>query len=266
MTTIRELITDSLRSINAVAANEEPTAGDATVSLRMLLSLVDNLSTDQLNIFTTQPFRYLLTAGKSSYTMGPEFDASGNPLNPDFLQTRPVRIERANILLQPSVGPDGVNIASNTVTYPMRKLDDNDYATIGMRGIGGTFPSVFYDDGNFPLRTIYFWPVPNQSYGVEFWCWEPLTRYTSLNNQLELPPGYELFLRLKLAVALAPEFGKSLQPELLALLQEAEDNVKRLNVQTPIAHLSTAARGASKRSSMYPAADYVGFRGGLWML
>jgi len=164
-----------------------------------------------------------------------------------------------------AVEPYTVSIASGTLSIPVAQVDDDDYSAIGMRGLRSTYPTVWYDDGNFPLRTLYFWPVPAQNWAVELWLWQPLDQDVDLDAELNLPPGYERYLRFKLAVELAAEFGKEVPELVMRNLLEAENNIKRLNQQKPLAHASNHAKSAQAHNGSGGAVDKVAFQGGLWM-
>jgi len=103
MTTTRQLMKGALRLINVIGANEEPTADDADITLDALNGLVDSLGTDLLNIHTFTPYRFPLVPGQQDYTLGPALDKNGTPLNPDWVVTRPNRIEQAKLLLYPLI-------------------------------------------------------------------------------------------------------------------------------------------------------------------
>ena len=166
------------------------------------------------------------------------------------------------------VEPYEISINQQTLSIPLRKVDDDDYSSIGLRGLRSTYPTVWYDNGNFPLRTLYFWPVPAQNWAVELWLWQPLDQQVDLDAELNLPPGYERYLRFKLAMELAAEFGKEVPPLVMQQAQEAEAAVKRLNQQTPLAHPSTLARATQGRRVAQGTGiiDSVAFRSGGWML
>ena len=103
MTTIRELITGSMRLINVVAANETPSEGDMEIAKEAFTGLIDGLQADLLNIYTINPYRFLLVGGQQEYTLGP--GAINNELSgADWVLPRPMRVERA-VLLQ------GANVA-----------------------------------------------------------------------------------------------------------------------------------------------------------
>jgi hypothetical protein len=160
-----------------------------------------------------------------------------------------------------------IGFTPTTLSIPLRKVDDDDYSSIGIRGLTSTYPTVWYDDGDFPLRNIYFWPVPAQAWAVELWLWEPLDQSVDLDAELNLPPGYERYLRYKLAAEIAAEFGKEVPPLVMQNLQEAENNIKRINQQTPLAHPSNHAIGASGRpvGRNVGVIDSVAFRSGGWL-
>ena len=103
MTTIRQLITGAMRLNRIVAANETPTDSDMQVGVDALASMLDSMQTDFLNIYTINPQRFLLEAGKQAYTLGPAIDNAGNLTGADWITERPVRIEKAVILQYPSV-------------------------------------------------------------------------------------------------------------------------------------------------------------------
>ena len=239
MTTMRQILKGSLRLINVVSANEEPSPDDMDISLAAMNGLIDSLGTDILNIFTFTPYRFMLTPGKQQYTLGP---------GGDWNTTRPMRIEQVKLMLYPIVTGTGTNQVittngSNTLFLPINMANDEEFSAITVRGLQNPWPTVMYDNGNYPLRQLSFWPIPTQAQAVELWLWDPLVDYDTLDNQLNLPPGYERYLRMKLAVEVAAEFGKTVQDTVMLALMEAEANIKRLNQQVTRTHAS--ANGAS---------------------
>lgn len=129
-----------------------------------------------------------------------------------------------------------------TVSMPLTLISDERYAEITMRNLASSWPIKAYDNGAYPVRKVRVWPVPQGTYSVELWLWQPLATYETLDDELNLPPGYERYLRYKLAAELAPEFGKELSDTFYKNLTEAEAAVKRLNQQLPIGERSRQAR------------------------
>ena len=108
MTTLREIITGSLRLIRVVGANETPSDEDMQISLESLQGMLDSMQTDLLNIYTINPYRFLFTAGAEKYTLGPAVDSEGNATGANWIIERPMRVEKA-VLLQ-----------NATITYPVQ--------------------------------------------------------------------------------------------------------------------------------------------------
>lgn len=131
---------------------------------------------------------------------------------------------------------------SSTMFLPLMLANYSQYSDLTVRAIQSTWPTQVYDNGAYPVRELSFWPVPQNAYAVELWLWKPLATYDSLDDELNLPPGYERYLVLKLAMEMAPEFGKTVTETLKATLQEAENAVKTLNQQVTKTSLSGAAR------------------------
>jgi hypothetical protein len=116
---MRQLLTGSLRLINAVGANETPSSGDMDISLQAMNGLIDSMSNDLLNVYTFSPYRFPLVAGQKEYTLGPAFDADGNATNVDWVIPRPMRIEQAKTLLYAAVTQstgDNAGVAVNNAT------------------------------------------------------------------------------------------------------------------------------------------------------
>ena len=143
--------------------------------------------------------------------------------------------------------PPIIGTTSGTLFYPLKLLNYRDYADLTIRTIQSTWPTEVYDDGAYPLRHLSFWPVPQNAYAVELWMWAPLADYASLDDELNLPPGYERYLILKLAMEVAPEFGKQVTETLKATLAEAESAIKTLNQQSAVMKPSVGMYGLTGR-------------------
>lgn len=231
MATIRELITGSLRLINVIQANEVATADDMDISLRALDAMVDSWSNDKLSIYLLKQWYFPLTANVKTYTLG-----TGGTWNIE----RPMNVERivvsynGSLTFDPITGLYSLVQNQNTIDIPMESLTDAQYAAIPVKDQPATYPLKFYDNGNFPLRTISVWPVPTTSQPVTVWLWQPLSTYQNLDVQLNLPRGYERALRFNLAVELSAEFGKVPQDDVLRIAVDSYASLKRINSRNQI--------------------------------
>lgn len=260
MATIRTIITDSLNRLNANAQNAVATAEDIAVCQAALNPVIDSLSNSILNIHTITPQRFPLTSNKQSYTLGPEFDVNGNATGADWITVRPMRIETAVLLAfatydTPESGDIGFN--NGTLSPSLQIINYAQFSGLTVRKLTSTWPTCVYVDGGFPLRTLSFWPVPQTTLAVELWMWEPLSVYSDIDEDLNLPPGYERYFVLKLAVEVASTFGKKVSDTLKATLTEAESNVKTLNQVPAYSRPSQAGNALGHRTPNYVSGDNV---------
>jgi hypothetical protein len=116
----------------------------------------------------------------------------------------------------------------------MESLTDAQYAAIPVKDQPATYPVKFYDNGNYPLRTISVWPVPTTAQPVTVWTWQPLSTFDTLDDELSFPRGYARAIRFNLAVELAAEFGKTIQEEVAKLALESYAQIKRLNSRNQV--------------------------------
>lgn len=204
MTTIREIVTGSLRLLEVIGAGEAPTAEDAADALSSLSSMMDSWSIDGNKVFTESVETFNLVAGTDTYTIG-----SGGTFN----ATRPVKIRAATI-----------NAADST-TSVLKIMSAEEYASQPDKFISGLPYGVYYDSG-YPLSTFRFTYIPNQAYVLKLYSEKPLTIYSSLNDTLVAPQGFERALRFNLAVEIAPEYGKEPSPLILSTATESRRTVE----------------------------------------
>jgi len=122
-----------------------------------------------------------------------------------------------------------VVVLPNYVELPVQKLTADQYGAIGTKNITAAFPYKFYENGNYPLRTVTVWPIPNRCHLVKLWLWQPLINAVDLDTDMQFPQGYERALRFALAVELAAEFGKEVPANVRSIAKMAKATVKRLN-------------------------------------
>ena len=121
-----------------------------------------------------------------------------------------------------------------TLDIPLEKLTSMQYSAVALKNMQSTYPTKFYDNGAYPLRTVSVWPVPMNTNPVTVWSWEPLTDPENLDTPLNFPKGYERALRFSLAVELAPEFGKSVASEVTSIADASKATMRRLNSKSSI--------------------------------
>lgn len=213
ITNANDLIRSSLRLIGAIAPGEQPAPDEAGDGLIVFNEMVDSWNADRLAIFTTRIDDFPLIAGKQSYTLG-----TGG----DFDMTRPPQIDSMSVIL--------LNNPNNPVEIPLAMYTVDDWQNdIPVKNVDSTFPLGCYDDGGFPLRTLNFWPIPQQVNNARIYSWQPLQLATSLQAQVMLPPGYAEAFRYNLAIRLAPEYAVAVPASVATIAVESLARVKTMN-------------------------------------
>lgn len=206
-------------------------------------SLKKTFSTYQANI------QVPLVANQASYTIGP---STVSPI-PDVQVPRPLEIMS---------GYSRQNGSDSDVYVTHRQ---EDYDRISNKGnLGAGYTSGVYYQATYPAGTIYVYPVPADSSTVLFLTvLSTLSKYSSLEEEIVLPPGYQRWFKYELAKVIAPTAGLTLSPESREVLAEAKEALQTNNIKampamsTGIGNLGTAAgcsgydvRNDSYRGSM----------------
>lgn len=186
--TAQTMITRSMRLIQVLGTDANPTAQEAADGLYALNSMLDAWSVERLMVYQVQQNSYSWASGASSKTIG-----SGG----DFDTSRPIRIEKEGNFFRTSRGLD----------YPVTVYSREEYDGIGSKTAGGAIPEYLFHDGGFPLMTLYAYPVPSETLTLYINKWKPLQQFTALTSQLLLPAGYQAAIEYNLGPWLAPEFG-----------------------------------------------------------
>lgn len=212
--TATDLITSALRLIGVLAAGEQLGPEDGATSLPVLNDMIDGWNADRLAIYTTRADDFALTGNKQAYTLG-----TGG----DFNMTRPASIDSMSVIL--------LNNPTNPVEIPLTEYSVSDWQTkIPVKNVSSSFPQVYYDTGDFPLRTINFWPIPiDTTNKVRIYSWQPLAAVPAFNTTIAFPPGYAEAFRFNLALRLSAEYAAPITPVVQAAAIESMARVKRIN-------------------------------------
>ncbi len=204
-----DLIRATLRLIGAISSSEAPAADESMDALEALNMMLNSWGAVRFLSKNTQTITHTLT-GATSYTIG-----SGG----DIDTIRPSAIFTAYYTL-------------GGLDYPLQVLDYKTYSEIGTKNIGA-IPEYIVLKPDYPLSTIYVFPVG--SGGV-------LT-LSAVRPQVELninddvqdiyPPEWIRAIKYNLAIEIAPEYGVTVAPEIVAIAKEAKDTVMRSMISIP---------------------------------
>lgn len=210
MTTVLGLLEGSMREIGALAIEETPTAAEAQFCQTKLNEMLASWSTESLTVYSVISESFPVVAGKASYTMGPTGDLN---------TARPIRIvEIKTVDNQGNVFPVGI-------------IDYDQYSSILPPYIQSPLAQFCYSDNNFPLTTLYPWPIWNDgSYFINVWSWQAFPSFANLTTTIVLPPGYDRAIKYNLALEISPSFGKPISGDLAGLASVSKSDLKRLNM------------------------------------
>jgi hypothetical protein len=210
------IVETALRRIGAIASGESAQASETTDGLACLNMLIESWAAgDRLIVYSMTRTTWTIVSGTGAYTLG---------LLGTIAVARPVYINDLNVI--------------DTSQTPDQEIDlglvltDQEYADIPDKALTADQPSRFHYNPTFPLGTVTFWPVPTSSTLLgAIYTEAQVTSIASLATTVTLPPGYERALIANLAVELAPEFGRPVDPGLMKIAADSKAAIKIANYQ-----------------------------------
>lgn len=213
-TTASDILTYAARAIGYLGKTETLSAADANLALVAFNNMLDSWSLEKLNSYVELQRNFTMVAGTQSYTIG-----SGGVIN----TTRPTDITSAFVR------------DSNSNDYPMFIINRQDWDNIGDKTITSQIPDQLFYSSDYPLGTIYIFPIPLLGYTVYYNSTTLQTTFV-LTDTLSVPPGYLRAYVLNLAVELVTTGFPMLldargEKRLLFNAAEAKGNIKRMNLK-----------------------------------
>lgn len=212
MSTASDLIRGSLRLIGAVAPGETPTSAEIDEGLSALNEMVDSWSNDGHMIFEEKRESFTLSSGTADYTIG-----SGA----DFDTARPQIVLRAS----------AKEIGDETELPVAVIYESDEWQRISYKTTQSEIALAIYWQPEYPNGKISIWPVPNAASTLILYSLKPLSTFATSATTVSLPPGYYRALRYNLAVELAAEYGRELDPRVDRIAVESKAALARLNTR-----------------------------------
>lgn len=236
MSTVGDLISLSLRDSGIVGDGQTPTAQNSNDALTRLNRMVAQWNRKRWIVYDLTTIG-IPSTGAESYSVGP---------GGDFNTPRPDRLEDGCFLRQTNTGN------AQQVDYPLDLLGaKEDYNRIRLKSMG-TWPSVVFYDSNWPMGTVYFWPVPQVStYGLYILVKNQISQFTGLTQVINLPPEYEAALDYNLQVRLRIAFRLPPDPEIIALAKEALNVIRLSNTQVARMRMPAAVVNRQRGYNVY---------------
>jgi len=197
------------------------------ISLGMTLSGAGIASGTTITAFATGAGGNVNEAG--TYLVNINQNVTSETINAYY--QRPLQIDSAFVRI--NTNSNGVPIINGGLDYPVAILNVNDYEMIGLKTLNGSWPKALYYQPAETLGNIFVWPNPSQG-EMHMFADTIFTRYTNLNDNINLPQGYTMALRWCLAERLMPMYGKASQVQIAMIQQYAAQGkatVKRTNMK-----------------------------------
>lgn len=209
MATVATRITRALRLLNEIESGEEPTDDELADGLIALNAMLDSWRNDRLMCYVKQDETLTLSAGDSSYTIGPAGD---------LVTTRPVEILAAYIV-------DG------TISYDVTARNEAWWAAIPDKTTQSNWPTDFLYRPSMPTATLLVYPVPDATRTMKLVTRVVAGPFAATTTDVTLPPGWDAAIDFNLAIELAPEYQAVPSPAVIKRAQETLAGIKRANIQ-----------------------------------
>lgn len=235
MATANEISTGALRLLGVTQPGRAPSAADMNAAIYSLKSMLESWSTQNLTIFQTTTLVFDFIPGQADYLLGPSIGA-------DWASFRPMGLDYCFVRFSAGGGVP--------VDQKIAILSEAERASITAKTIASPIPTTVFYNPTMPDATLSFWPVPSSSYQAVLWLVNPLGEFTDRFAELNFPRGYEQALRYNLAVNLAPEYGRSAKPEVVAIAVQSLQALKTRNVKMSLLRCDDYSRRSSRGPSI----------------
>jgi len=144
---------------------------------------------------------------------------------------RPLSINSSFVRI--NTNSNGVPIVNGGLDYPVAILNVEDYEMIGLKTLNGPWPKALYYQPTEVLGNIFVWPNPAQG-EMHIFADTLFSKYTSINDTLLLPEGFESCLEWCLAERLMPQYGKASPTQIQmvnAFAAQSKSLIKRTNMK-----------------------------------
>lgn len=214
MTTPRDIINLALKASSILGVGQTALAEDINDSFVLLNQMISQWAQKRWLVYRLETFNFNCT-GAQSYTVGPGSDF---PITP-----RPDRLESAFVRQINQQPP-------NQVDYPLDILPAREtYNRIALKKLT-SFPSMIYYEPAYPVAQAYPWPVPTANiYSLFLTFKQVIPKFTSLSQDINLPPEYEGALLYNLAIRVAANYQVAPRADVVALAKDGLATIRGSN-------------------------------------
>lgn len=205
-TTALKIITKAMQKAGIVTKTETIDADEANDALDALNAMLSSWSNDSMMIYARSWEFFNLVGGQAQYLIGPGAA--------DFDTVHPIDIVEAYIRV------------AELTDYDVAIVNDEIYTSqITLKSAPG-IPEWLNYDNNFPIATIKLFPVPPTAYQL-FILSEKILSQFALEDEVNLPPGWERMLVYNLAVEIAPDYDQEVPASVQSIAVMSKSLVKK---------------------------------------
>ena len=224
---VSQVIDKALNALGARSPNEPADNNEYQDYLTTLNMLIDMWAAQRLMSSALIKEGFSLVANTGSYTIG-----SGQTFN----TSKPEEILSAYFRDTSSNYDRNVDIITRE---EYDSLSDKLTST-------GAPQYLFYDLGatqqTVQAGTVYVHPLPDKAYTLYIESMKQFTEFSALTDTVTFPSYYQMAFVYNLAIAIAPDVGVSVTPEVVKLAEESLNTIKRINAQPIIQSLGYSLR------------------------
>ena len=230
MASVSTHILRSMRMTGEKARGDTLSTAEQTETLAEFNTFIESCYTERLLAYALTEDTLALTTSTNSYTIG---------TNGAFAVARPVKI----------VDPCFVRDSSGYDT-PLKLIEKDTYGSIVAKSSGYTIPTyLFYDPGFSATSTgtIYLYPSPSSGLTLHINSWTQFGNYSTLSQEVMLPPGYDLFVQSNFALHLAAGFVDP-PAATVKLARDSKAAIKGVNLPSPVMATEAGVLGTYRPS------------------
>lgn len=207
MTTTKKLIESAMRTIKVLASGEEASPAELQDARDLGNEMIEAFATNTLLIPWPRRVKITTVPGQ------PTYDVELDPLQ-DSNWWGAVAMEHATLV-------------DASVSHPLRVPDDEIWRRARTPATGRPSMARFTTENNKPKLEVK--PTPDAAYTIELKVLAPMSKLPHLLHEISLPPGYVRFLRLALAIELAPSYGAEVDQVLALQYADSRAGIVRTN-------------------------------------
>lgn len=213
-TTVRDVLVAALQDSGAFGRGMPPPNDAINGGLQLLNWMLSEWNRKRWLVYRIADVHAQAT-GAETYSIGPGeyFDSVG---------PRPAKLYYA------FMRQVGVSVGT-PVDYPLTLINSHeDYSRIRLKYLTSWPYAVFYDP-TFPNGTLRFWPRPSAPYYLHVGISQILTRYDSINDDLDLPEEYDATIYYNLVVRFSARYRIPADPVMVSLAKDGLNTLREAN-------------------------------------